>query len=388
MTERKFLLFGVSGILVALMAGGLALVLVLTHPKTPQAVTQEGEKNVRLQAEVVLDGLRHPWDIVELPNQEVLFSERSGEISIVRAGQKQQVHSIDDVQVNGEGGLMGLAADSDFTTNRYIYACYNSTAGDVRVARWELSEGAQELQNKLVIIEGIPANVSGRHSGCRIASAKDGVLWVGTGDAAQSSHPQDLTSLAGKVLRVSRDGQAIEGNSTVGDARIFSFGHRNIQGIMLFDQPVNGVHGYSIEHGPGKDDEINLLVAGNFGWDPLPPYNESVPMTDTQKYPNAVQAIWRSGETTIAPSGGTILVGSEWGSYEGAIAMAVLKNKQLRLITFDKDNNYQIVAEEPFFEREFGRIRSVVSGSEGIYLTTDNGSNDAIIFIRPEMSDN
>src|SRR5690606_25638667 len=140
---------------------------------------------------------------------------------------------IDDVQAQGEGGLTGLALDSDFANNSYIYTCYNSTAGDVRVVRWVLSDEATELTDKTPIVTGIPSNSSGRHSGCRVASARDGTLWIGTGDAAQSANPQNLQSLGGKILRVTRDGEAVAGNIENGDKRIFNYGHRNIQGLIL-----------------------------------------------------------------------------------------------------------------------------------------------------------
>lgn len=384
MTDRKFLVLGISGIVFALLVGLAALWLVWAPPVTRKQAEQQGNENVTFKAETVLAGLQNPWDIAFLPDGTLIFSERSGKLSKLVDGNKTVITAIDDVAARGEGGLMGLALDSNFEDNNYLYTCYNSTAGDVRVVRRVLAADVGELSNKTTIVEGIPSNSSGRHSGCRLKSASDGVLWIGTGDAAQSSHPQDLQSLGGKILRVTRNGEAVEGNIENGDPRIFSYGHRNVQGIALFDEPVDGAYGYSIEHGPGVDDEINLLTAGNFGWDPLPPYNESVPMTDAGKFPEAIEAIWSSGSSTIAPSGAAIIRGEAWGRYSGALAMAVLKNQHLRILSFNSEDNHKLANEEPFFERDFGRIRSATMGPDGsLYLTTDNGTDDKIIKVTP-----
>lgn len=353
-------------------------------PITKTESTQQGNGNVSLKADTIVAGLANPWDVAFTPDGALLFSERSGAVNKVVKGEKVLIQRIDDIKANGEGGLTGMALDSDFANNRYIYTCYNSNKDDVRVVRWSLNADLTELENKTVIIEGIPSNTSGRHSGCRVKSAKDGNLWVGTGDAAQSTNPQNLESLGGKILRVDREGKAVAGNIENGDKRIFSYGHRNVQGIALFDEPIDGIYGYSIEHGSSEDDEVNVLKPGNFGWNPLPPYDEKVPMTDKIKYPDAIDAIWSSDSPTIAPSGGGLISGQNWGDYDGALAMAVLKNQHLRLLKFDPKNSYKILTEELFFEREFGRIRSATMGPDGLYLTTDNSIDDKIIIVKPE----
>jgi len=381
---RKTLLFGVAGLTVVLLAGAVLFWLYWSPVTKQQAEQRRDSNNVTLKADTVLNGLQNPWDVVFLPDGTLLFTERDGELSKLADGKKVLIADIDDVQAGGEGGLTGMALDSDFATNNYLYTCYNSTAGDVRVVRWRLNAQATRLSDQTPIVTGIPSNTSGRHSGCRVKSASDGVLWVGTGDAAQSSHPQDLQSLGGKILRVTREGKAVAGNITNGDTRIFNYGHRNVQGLALFDQPVDGVYGYSIEHGPGVDDEINLIKPGNFGWNPLPPYDESVPMTNKNKFPDAISAIWSSGDPTIAPSGGDIIRGEKWGQYDGALAMAVLKDQQLRIMTFDAQQNYKLAKNEVFFDRDFGRLRSATMGPDGnLYLTTDNSIDDKIIRVMP-----
>lgn len=339
-----------------------------------------------LVSEPIADDLSHPWDIGELPTGEIIFTERDGDVSIIKDGEVNELEDIDDVYTNGEGGLMGLAVDSDFENNRYLYFCFNSDRDgvlDVRVARFTY-DGDDDLENRTDIVTGIPSNTSGRHSGCQVESAKDGTLWITTGDAANASNPQDPKSLGGKVLRVDGDGNGVEGNlRDEFDPRIFSYGHRNIQGLYLFDEPVNGVYGYLAEHGSDIEDEVNKLISGNFGWAPKEPYNETnVPMTDKERFPDAVEAVWNSGSSTIAVSGLTRLSGPTWGDYEDNLVIGVLKDQHLLFLSL-KDG--KVDSEKKLFVREYGRIRSVFQRKNGTLLvSTDNGNDDKIIKITSE----
>jgi len=345
-----------------------------------QNTLQPSEGYPELVTKPVIEGLSNVWDIAFLPDQTVLFTERSGTLSKVDAGNKQIISTIPNVAARGEGGLMGLAVDPEFTTNRFIYACYN-TMNDIRVSRWKLNETATELLDQKDIITGLPSIASGRHSGCRPIFGADGNLWVGTGDAATGTNPQDPTNFGGKVLRVDREGKGVLGN--VGgefDARIYSFGHRNIQGMVMFGSPKNGNYGFSIEHGSNRDDEVNALIPGNFGWDPVPGYNEAVEMTDTQKFPQAIEAVWSSGKTTIATGGGVIIKGAKWQLYQDTLWMGVLKDKHIRMLVLNADAT-SVTEEKVLFDREFGRIRTVAQGpDQAVYITTDNGSGKDGIF--------
>lgn len=340
----------------------------------------------KLQVSSVINDLRNPWEIVFLPDQMMLFTERSGAISKIVDGKKVIIHSPDDVVARGEGGMLGLAVDPDFTSNGYIYSCFNSDLEnlDIRVARWRLNKEQNSLEDRRDIVTGIPANPSGRHSGCRIGFGPDGNLWIGTGDAAQSSNSQDLSSLGGKILRVTREGVAAEGDMGGGaDSRIYSYGHRNTQGLAFYNEIKNGAYGYSVEHGSDRDDEVNALVPGNFGWDPGAGYDESVPMTDRQKFPDSIEAFWSSGNPTIAPADAVILEGDRWGDWDGFIAMAVLKDKHLRLLSVEGG---KLGSELKLLEKSYGRLRATTTGPDGsLYISTDNGSNDQILKITPVL---
>ena len=338
-----------------------------------------------LSTDVVLENLNHPWDLGFLPDKTLIFTERNGELSALKNGEVTLLAKMKDVEVEGEGGLLGLAVDSNFEKNRYIYTCFNHNDGkrDVRVVRYEIDEKITAASNPAPIVTGIPAKDSGRHSGCRIRSASDGTLFIGTGDAANENNPQNPKKLGGKILHVDRNGKGVKGNlSDPFDNRILNYGHRNVQGIVLFDKEQNGVFGFSIEHGSDKDDEVNLIKNGNFGWDPGKDYEENVPMTDTKKFPDAIKATWTSGYPTIAPSGATFLKGTKWGAYENALAIAVLKGEKVKILKFD--DNYKIVLDTDVLT-EFGRIRSAVQGPDGnLYIATDS-DDGKIIKVTPKI---
>jgi glucose/arabinose dehydrogenase len=382
---------------IGVLAIGVALWLTVRvrqalAPAANSAQTaQEGKLGAPdLQRQIMADKLNNVWDVAFLPDDTMLFAERAGTISKLVKGQKVELLKVPNLFAAGEGGLMGLTVDPQFADNRFIYACYD-TPQDVRVSRWKVSADASTLTDKTDILTGIKTyqitaqTPTRRHSGCRPRFGADGNLWIGTGDSAIYTNPQDPKSLAGKVLRIDRDGKPASDNlGGTYDPRIYSIGHRNIQGMAMFQVPRNGVYGYSVEHGPDKEDELNKLVKGNMGWDPgRPSYNENVPMTDKTKYPDAIDAVWNSGDKTIAPSGMSFISGIKWKNFNGRLAMAILKDKQVRLLEIIND---KIISEQILFEGEFGRLRSAVMGpNDDLYLTTDNGSGqDKIIRISPQ----
>jgi glucose/arabinose dehydrogenase len=318
-----------------------------------------------LQVTTVVANLSQPWDIGFAPDGTMLYTEKPGRIDAFVGGSTRVLATVADVKNQHEGGLMGLAVDPQFATNRYIYTCMASSisgTNDVRVVRWTVDAGYTALTNRLDIITGIPWS-TGRHSGCRPRFGPDGYLWVGTGDAAVGTNPQNKRSLGGKVLRVDRNGAGAPGNPG-GDflPQIYTYGHRNVQGIAF--RPSDGA-AFSVEHGTGCDDEVNLLVAGgNYGWDPVPGYDETRPMTDLGKFPNAKVAVWSSGCPTIAPSGATFMNGPQWSGWGNQLIMAVLKGTELRVIAHYEGEGRTLDQQYVEVENQ-GRLRSVVQGPDG-----------------------
>jgi aldose sugar dehydrogenase len=364
-----------------------------------QSVQQDDETSIptksgtapTLTTESVLSGRDHIWEIAFLPSGQMLFTERKGTLNVLEGGKTRTVTTVDDIKAIGETGLMGLAVDKDYATNRYVYVCYASTRGpDIRVARWKLKADVSGVEDRKDILTSVTVNPGGRHSGCRVAFGPDGYLWVGTGDAAipgrSPQTPQSLASLNGKLVRIDREGMAAPGNlGTDGaDPRIYNYGHRNIQGLAFYPAPRDGVLGVSVEHGSSVDDEINPLVKGNFGWDPDKAYTEAnIPMTDKTKFPDAIEAIWGSGKTTQAPSGATFLKGAQWKAWEGSLAVAFLKDQKLKIVDISGAN--KLLGEQDVLVKQFGRLRAATLGPDGnLYLSTDNGNNaDQIIRVTP-----
>lgn len=367
------------------------------------AATPAGEAaaDPAVQVTTVVSGLTIPWDLTFVGDL-LLYDVRAGQVWSKRGANGPQPVSIAGfprIFANGEGGLLGMVADPGAASNKRFYTCQavatsTGAALDVRVLRWRLTSDTTAVADNLPgsstaspVVTGLPLS-SGRHSGCRLRFGADGKLYVGTGDAAVGTNPQDLASLGGKVLRVGWDGTIPTDNpfySRGGNARyIWTYGHRNVQGLA-FRPGTNEM--WSAEHGSDRDDEINLLVrGGNYGWDPVPGYDESRPMTDLARYPSAQVARWSSGYPTVATSGAAFLQGSGWGQWQGWVAVGLLKGQGISLMRLHPSPTTGRVVETrrlPAAEG-FGRIRTVQPGPDGsLYFTTSNGSNDRIVRIAP-----
>ena len=344
----------------------------------------------KLKISTVVRHLDHPWDVKSLPGGVLIFTQRDrATLSVFKNG---KVHRVgfpkSSVWVSGETGLMGLEVDPDFATNRRIYTCQGGFTGgghDVHVTAWTLDGKLRKATMDKVLVGGFPTS-SGRHGGCRLVVTSDGSLLVGTGDAAEGTNPQDLDSLGGKTLRLDRfTGAPWPGNpfaSASGARRyVHTYGHRNVQGVA---ERADGTL-WSIEQGSFRDDEVNLLVnGGDYGWNPVPGYNESVPMTDQSLPGKQRKARWRSGNPTLATSGGGFVNGAKWGALDGALAVACLKASRVLFLTFDKAGKLQKVR-APRELRQYGRIRQVSSAENGdLLVTTDNGGGgDVILRVSP-----
>ncbi len=336
-------------------------------------------------------GFDHPWDVDSLPDGTVLATERAGRLVAVKNKATASTITADfsDLFAGGETGLMGIAVDPDFASNARIYTCQGfrqpgTSAGvDIRVVAWTLDAGVTRATKVGPIVTGMPLS-SGRHGGCQLEFAADGTLFIGTGDAAVGTHPQNLSSLGGKVLRVNPgDGAPAAGNpfisSTNASTRlIYTYGHRNVQGLS--ERPGT-TEMWSVEHGPGRDDEINRLVSGgNAGWNPVPGYNEAVSMTNTS-LPNTFAAAYSTGSPTLALSGGEWLSGDAWGAYRDGLAVTSLKASRVQVYFFNPEGLY--LGSSPTLWSG-GRMRGVHEAADGtLWVTSDNGNNDTVTAIVP-----
>ena len=376
----------------ALTVAALAVALLAPLPPSDAdpapargAVSSERQAP-QFRVRTVARGLEHPWDVQQAPGGRLIVSERDrARLSVVRNGKRRTLARLSkQVWVSGETGLLSLAVDAG---SRTLWACHGSSAGGnhVQVTRWRVDAKWRTLSKRTTLVSGLPST-SGRHGGCRLLLDRDSdALLIGTGDAAVGTNPRDLDSLGGKVLRVHRrTGEPMADNpyadATTARRFVWTYGHRNVQGLA---QRADGSL-WSIEHGSYRDDEVNLLVkGGDYGWNPVPGYNEEVPMTDQSLPGTQQEAAWSSGTPTIATSGAAWVRGSQWGDLEGTLAVAVLKDSEMIFLRFD-DAGALVSETQPEALARFGRLRSVTSARNGdLLVTTDNGDGDRVLRISP-----
>jgi len=300
----------------------------------------------------VATGLEAPWEIAFLPDGRALVTERPGRVRLLSSSGELRTEPVAtvDVQALGEGGLLGLAVDPDFRSNRLVYL-YRTVASGNEVARYEMTDGG--LEERAVIARGIRA--AGIHNGGRLRFGPDDRLYFSAGDAAEEGSAQDPEGLNGKILRLSSD-EYRRGS----DARpeIFSLGHRNPQG---FDWQPGTDRLVENEHGPDGDDEVNLLRAGgNYGWPEIRGEEQREGLlTPVAVYPQS-----------IAPSGSTFVRrgGSAW---TGDYLMAGLVGQRIQRVTISREG--RVTGNQALFEGDYGRMRSIVEGPDGaLYALTNN----------------
>ncbi len=381
--------------LVPLAAGSAAAAPIAARSTSP-AAAPAAAKAPALSVQTVAGGLNRPWDIAWIDSTRYLLTELSGRLWLgsTAAGVplRRVTAAMGDISAQLPGGLMGLAIDPGFASNRTFYTCQsNRTPKDVRVIRWRLAaNGASATRVGSPVITGIP--VVSMHFGCRLLFTPDGRLMIGTGDGAIGDAPQSLDNLAGKILRVNRDGTVPADNpwarSTGARKYVWNYGHRNVQGLAL--RPGTS-QVFSTEHGPDRDDEFNrVLKARNYGWNPVDPsgsgaYNQDVPMTDLVKYPNAVPALWSSGSPTVATSGLGFVSGAAWGSYANAALVAELKGAGVLALSLNAAGAVTGSAQVSELKDVYGRIRTVRQAPDGsLYVLTSNaGQADRVLRVRP-----
>ena len=338
-----------------------------------------------LKVTEIVTGLSHPWGIDFTPDGTMLFTQRAGVLNarLADGTVKRVAADLSDLLVDGFAGLQALAVDPDFTTNRRFYTLQGHAGREMQVIAWTIDADYDEATRVVdPLVEGIPVGPGPWHSGGRLVFGPEGYLWIVTGDGRVVTGAQDMTSLGGKVLRVDpRTGAGAPGNPFGASSPVYAYGFRNPQGLAL--RPGTDQM-WLVEHGPKHDDEINLLApGGNYGWDPIPDdgtlvfydYSDEagVPMTDLAKFPYARQARWSSGFPTLATSGAVFLDGSQWGEWEGRLAVATLKTKSLRVFEFTEQGDFvgQIVV--PELDGSQGRLRTPVLGPDGaLYIATSN----------------
>ena len=322
-----------------------------TGTPEPESTTAETGP-VQVETSVVATGLEAPWDLVFTPDGEAIVTERdSGRLlSVDASGDVEELQTLPAGGV-GEGGLLGLALSPDYARDGYIYAYY-STETDNRVVRF------REGEEPRPILTGIPVNSF--HNGGRIAFGPDDNLYVGTGDAGDRPSSQNTSSLAGKILRLTPEGEVPEDNPFPGNP-LYSYGHRNVQGLAW---DANGQL-YASEFGQDTYDEVNRIVpGGNYGWPEVE--GES---GEGSGYVDPVATFFPTSEAS--PSGVEILKGGTIPQWEGDFFMAALRGQ--RLYRLDLDESGAVVGQEELLRGEAGRLRHITRAPDGsLWILTSN----------------
>jgi glucose/arabinose dehydrogenase len=342
----------------------------VSPPPQPKAFVSTEASSFRV--ETVVEGLEVPWAIEALPDGSMLITERPGRLRILRGEQldPQPIPGLPEIAARGEGGLMDVVLHPDFEQNQWLYLSYTirGEGGDLRtrVSRFRLTEAG--LVEPQVIFAGVPGASGNTHFGSRLAFGLDGKLYITLGERGNPAHAQDLQNLNGKTLRLNDDGTVPEDNPFVGRAdalpEIFSFGHRNSQGIAvdprtgLIFQTEHGPTGYD---GPRGGDEVNIVEAGrNYGW-PEATYSQSGPglLPPLVLYQEA-----------IAPAGATFYTGDQFPQWQGDFFFSNLRDQSLiRFVV----NGLEIAGQEKLLHRQYGRLRDVAQGTDGyLYITTSD----------------
>ena len=324
-----------------------------------------------LNSDVIVDGLNNPWEIVFGPNGDIYFTERDGRIWKMSESGVAKVIQTFPKSGSVEGGTLGLALHPDFEENNKIYVYQTNLELELyqnKVFSFEVD--GDTLSNKQLILDGIPG--APWHDGGRIKFGPDQKLYISTGDAINPGWSQDLSSLAGKILRINPDG-TIPNDNPFDSSPIFSYGHRNPQGLAWSTDGLflSSEHGPSGELGYGHD-EINLILKGkNYGWPKI--------VGDSSE-DSFVNPIIHSGESTWAPSGMVFFDSEKISDFTGKFLVGTLRGEHLMVM--DIANDGSIISSEKMFDGEFGRIRTAQMSPDGnLYLLTANGNNDKIIRI-------
>lgn len=323
-----------------------------------------------LVVSTLASGLDVPWAMAFTPDGRLFFTERPGRLRVISGGVLQSAPVITlPVRAVGEGGLLGLAADPNFSMNGYLYTYYTyigSSGATNRIQRLVVAgTNPATAAADAILLDGIPA--SDIHNGGRVKVGPDGMLYATAGDASNTAFSQDASSPAGKILRITRTGGIPADNPTPGSP-IYTLGHRNPQGLA-WDQ--SGAL-YATEHGPTSNDEVNHLVAGrNYGWPVI---------VGRAGNPLYVDPILLFSPDTCAPSGATFVTSTLVAEWNGDMVFTCLRGVHLHRIRLAAPGSDTIVVSEQLFAGTYGRLRDAVLGPDGaVYLATSNGGTDRLL---------
>lgn len=363
-------------------------VLALSSASHAQDVIESEQADFII--ETVAGGLEYPWSIAFLPGGEYLVTEREGRLRVIDENGLREAPVTglpEDLLVERQGGLLDVALAPDFASSRTIYFSYaegTAEANNTALARAQLSADLTALENVEDIFHVNFEKARGFHFGGRILFNPDGTLFLTLGDGGgYQDEAQNPENHLGAVVRLNLDG-SIPGDNPVienGAPGVYSFGHRNAQGIAR--NPVTGSI-WEIEHGARGGDEINILAAGdNYGWPVITygiNYNGTI-ISEERAREGMIQPVWY-WNPSIAPSGMAFYTGDAFEHWQGDLFVSALAGSKVERLELDSD---RVISVEPLLEDMGQRFRDVRTGPDGaLYLLTDDFEGSVLRLVPAE----
>ncbi len=335
------------------------------------------------KSEKIAENLGSPWAVIPLPDGRLLITEKSGYMQIHSADGAlvKKITGFPAVDSRGQGGMLDVALDPGFNSNKTIYWSYSekqSSGNLMAVARGQLNEATGKVDNPVVIFRATPSLNSTLHFGSRLVFDKDGHLFVSTGERSNMEgrvQAQWLNSGLGKIFKITKDGKPAPGNPFINqkDAKpeIYAYGIRNAQGLDI--HPVTGEL-WENEFGPRGGDEVNIIKAGkNYGWPTItygieysgPPIGDGIQQKEAMEQPIYY---W---DPVLSPSGMAFYKGNAIPEWKNNLFIGGLSSQHIARLVI---TNNKVVGEERLLADKNERFRDVAYHNNMLYAVTDNGS--------------
>ena len=374
----------ISGVF-STVAACLILVSGCSVQVDDKTVLTEKSRQASFSLREIVQGLDHPWGVAFLPDGNILITERSGQLRIVRDGalDPDPVRGLPKIYATGQGGLLDIALHPRYPENKLVY--FSFSGQDIEGAGTEIARGrfAEDSLEKMEMIFVAEPKTSGRnHYGSRIVFAPDGTLLITVGDRySYMQEAQNPSNHLGSTIRINDDGSVPRDNPFVSQPNvkpeIYSFGHRNSQGLTIRPE-LNQI--WSHEHGPRGGDEVNIIKPGvNYGWPAITygiDYSGAI-ISEFTEAPGMEQPViyW---DPSIAPSGMSFYDGADFPEWQGDLFIGALKDTHLRRLELEGDT---VVEQEELLNELDERIRDVRQGPDGfLYILTDSGKPNGKLY--------
>lgn len=339
----------------------------------------------------VVTGLEIPWAMAFLPDGRILVTERPGHMRIaaIDGTPGPRLKGLPAVYHNGEGGLMDVLLDTDFASNKRIFFTYSEPPVKAEaspatvVASATLSDDS--LQNVQILMRQDNNGDNESHFGSRLLIDKDGYLFVGLGDRGVREQSQSLSTTVGKILRLHRDGSIPADNPfhnvEGANPAIWSYGHRNVQGLML--HPVTGEL-WATEHGPNGGDEINIVRRGaNYGWPVISygcEYVTCAKIGEGTEKAGMEQPVTWFGPNSIPLTALQVIVSPKYPALQGQMLVGTLWGQTLMQVKLEGNT---VVDKQPVRIPGYGRVRDLAFGPDGYLYMLVNGPDGQVVRLHP-----